>query len=286
MLLFSGCIKEDFSDCPVGIRVYVVCETTYGAKGIDPSKVDKMNLYIFDRETGLLTVTAEDDNPLISSDYRMEIKHLPAGSYRIIAWGGLHGDYLTAPAAFTIGQTSYDDALMVFNHTDTVAHAIGYLFYAGLDNAQVTLAREQRFYLPLQQNTNTIHLTTEGLTFNEGPYSLWIADNNGNYTFDNSFASDGDFNYTAVCTEDEQGRPCASLQVLKLASGRNVTIELRNDAQGTCLYSANLIALLDARGVDYDEQHHYDIHLKFNADLSVDVSIDDWQVEGGGILLL
>lgn len=278
-ILLAGCIKEDFSGCPTGIKVYFTYE------GIDASGVDRLNLYAFEESTGILRAMKEDVSPILSSSYFMTINNLSPGVYRLVAWGGLHGDYTSDPVKFNIGETTFEEVKVVLNHQGEVSHTIGHLFHAGPKQAVVTDAREQRFYLPLVQNTNTVNLTTEGLPENQEAYHVYIHDNNNKYNFDNSIAESSNFKYTASCLRDTQWQPAACLRVLKLASGRNVTLELHNTTTGICRYRANLIELLDARAVDYDMQSEFDIHLRFNTDMSVDVMVDNWQVTENGMIL-
>lgn len=283
--LLSGCVKEDFSDCPAGIKVFFTYQSTYAGEGITPSDVDKMDLYIFDRETGILKAAIKDPNPQLSPDYFMSIKDLPTGKYRMVAWGGLKGDYTTVPAELKVDETTYDEAMVVFDHADEVTHAIGHLFFAELKEAEITTARKHHFYLPLIQNTNIINLTTEGLPRNDDRYCMYIHDSNSSYFFDNSFAPCCDFKYTSACNKDEQGQPHATVTVLKLADSRQPLLRLWNLTTGVCKYSINLVEILNTRGVDYDLQSEFDIHLKFNTDMSVDVTVNDWQVTEGGIKL-
>lgn len=284
-LFLMGCIKEDLSDCPAGIKVFFTYHTTYAGEGIDPSDVDKIDLFVFDEATGLLRAMVEDTDPRLSPDYFMTIPSLPQGDYRMVAWGGLHKDYTSNPDLFELEETTFEDAMLVFNHENEVEHTIGHLFFAELAQATVTAEREQKFYLPLIQNTNTINLTTEGLPKNEDSYILSIRDNNGRYKFDNSFAPDSDFTYKSVCGKDAVGQPNASLRKLKLAAHRIAALELYNETKGKSLYSVNLVELLNARGVDYDLQSVFDVHLKFNTDMSVDVMINEWQITEGGMIL-
>jgi hypothetical protein len=283
-LLLMGCIGEDFSDCPAGIRVYFSYESSHTGTTIDLSAVNKMNLYVFDAD-GILRAMAEDANLNLSAGYYMTVPDLAPENYRFVAWGNLYGCFSTTPATFTIGQTTFEEAQLVFAHTDEAQVIDQPLFFAHLPEAQITTARNQCFYLPLEQTTNTISLTTEGLPVNGDNYRLSIKDNNGIYKFDHSFASDSEFTYTTLCDKDAEGQPTAALTTLKLGTGRHPVIELTNTTTQIVRFSGDLSELLDARGVDYHTQHAFDIHLKFSTTSNVDVIIDGWQVTEGGLIL-
>lgn len=283
-VLLTGCIKEDLSKCPTGIKVYFTYLTTYAGSKIDPVEVNRMNLYLFDSE-GILRTVVCDENPNISPEYYLTVNNLPAGEYRFVAWGNLRGCFSAYPADFSIGETTFEQALLLFDHTEVASLIEEPLFFAYLSAEQVTTAREQRFYMPIAEQTNTIRLTTEGLPLNDDSYCFTVTDNNGRYKFDNSYALDNYFTYPAPCDKDEQGQPATSLNVLKLAAGRQVKIELYNETAAISCYTANLIELLDARGVDYALQNDFDIHLIFRTDMKVDVSIDNWLITEEGLIL-
>lgn len=289
VLFTTSCIKEDFSDCPAGLKVFFTYTPLDGNIGMDPSKVDKLNLYIFDEETGLLKAMVEDVKPTLSPDYYMQVYDLPAGKYKMIAWGDVYGDYQAVDQNdridLVVNQTTYNEAFLEFIHKQEVTTPIGYLFHAQLDGAEVVdNVREQRFYVPMVEITNTFNVTSEGLGINNRTYSIWIVDNNGRYKFDSSFAEDSKFKYYTTCDKDIDRQPFASLRVLKLAADRkDVQFVFHDDTYNMDIYTADLIELLNLRGVDYETQHIFDIHIKFGKDLGVSVSVDGWQVVDGEI---
>ena len=104
LALLGGCIKEDMSDCPPEVNTSLTF--SYTGDENDPMMFGKMidcvELFVFDRTSGqhILTKT------VVKADLRAfqgtEL-FLPAGDYRIIAWGNafdnteiLHNGSLTA----------------------------------------------------------------------------------------------------------------------------------------------------------------------------------------------
>ncbi len=281
-LLITGCIKEDLSDCPNGLRVYFSYESS-----LNPAEVDRMNLYVFDNK-GIFVGTWYDETPQLSSSYFMTVPNLSAGDYRFVAWGSVRDCYSITPASFVPGQTTLSEALLYFSRPadNIVTTAPRPLFFATKD-ATVLPAQEQTVTLPLVQNHNKINLTTEGISSSGDLFRLVITDNNGKYNFDNSFATDANFHYTTLCNQDANGQPAGTLTVLRIASYRHPIIEIYNDTKGRLIYSADLVTLLNATpGINYETMHEFNIHISFNADLSTDVSVNGWQVTDDGESIL
>jgi hypothetical protein len=169
---------------------------------------------------------------------------------------------------------------------NTVEHLPNHLFYASLENGVVNNPRCD-FVLDMGQNTNTINVTTEGLSNPQNKYSLIIEDDNGDYTFFNTLASSTQLRYITACSSGKLGQPEGRLRTLTLnESHPTPRIILRDDTRDKEVYSANLIELileLRKQGVtvDFDDIHVYDIHFKFSGTgMDVEVSINGWIVSG------
>ena len=291
VLLFShSCFKQDVSDCPPQdalIKVYFNNDFTRGVGGsIDPAEVKRINLFVFDEE-GVYRGVWIDSNPKLSQDYHMTIQGLPVGRYTMVVWGGLYDPYCTVPAIFVEGQTKFEEAILQFNYMQepVVTH---HLIYAGPTKVAVKNLDNQVCYMTMEQNTNTINLTIEGLKYDTDQYRFSVYDNNGRYHFDNSFAPCEDFKYSTFCDNDDQERLAATLSILKLAADRQPTIEVFNEALQEILYRANLVELLNARGTDYKKEHIFNVHIKFGEEVGagVDVIIDGWKVVEDGAILM
>lgn len=279
----GSCIKEDMSDCPEDMRIYLTfTPATYARTGIDPREVDRLDLFAFDAE-GIFRGVWTDEHPVLASGYYMTIPRLPAGDYRFVVWGAMHEPYSTTPAIFKVGETLFADAQLNLNIPSggTVA-AIRPLFHALATERVRADVRTQHIEMPLWQAYNTINLTTEGFDPAGDQFRMSVTDSNGNYYFDYSFAPCGEFTYATPCGTDAQGQLKASLDVLRLAADRHPRFEIRNMSQQKTLYEADLVELLNKMGeIDYAGTHTYDIHIKFatdNTDMTATVTINGWQV--------
>lgn len=280
VLLFTSCIKEDLSDCPTGMKLYFTYEpATYARTGINESEVERIDLFVFDAE-GVLQAVYTDESPTLSPEYYMRVDDLPSGDYTFVVWCGVPTYYKIGPQEMRIGQTRLNEAMLYLDYEDEVLNGVQPIFHAHVSE-HVGNKRDQIISLPLVQVYNTVNLTTEGLSPNDDTYRMRIYDNNGTYKFDYTFAECGDLIYTAQCDKDSSGQLSASLNVLKLADGRDPIFEITNVTRGTTLYRANLVTLInEITTTDYDTVHVYDIHLKFGLDVSV--SINGWWVVRDG----
>jgi hypothetical protein len=145
------------SNCPEDIRVYFDITTRAGGDGINPSDVDRMNLYVFCNKGYYLGEYSDNLIVDFNADYYIDCSDLLPGKYRFIAWGGQDNNcYSTSPAPFVKGETSFDDALLTLKHSDDlVSNKVHHLFQSDI-TATVTNAKVQRFLMPLVDRKSVV----------------------------------------------------------------------------------------------------------------------------------
>ena len=295
-LLLSSCMKEDMLKCPEKIRVYFTLPTGTGNdEAINLANVDRMHLYVFD-EKGYFLGEYRDNNIFnFNADYYIEYPGgLPPGNYHFIAWGGKdENQYTTSPSLFIKGQTTIDEALLMFEHPNNVVTTkLHHIFHAELPATVFPTQNIQSFYMPLTQISNTINIRTVGLPADNNDYTFIITDNNCTYTFDSWFASHSHeaFTYSAPCIKNDAGQLSSSLNVLRLSANRRTPqLKILNKTTGKVLYpvgtqSGDLIWLILAAYPqnNFDKTHTYNIVLTFTGDdstgFNVTISINGWLV--------
>lgn len=286
LLLMQSCIGEDNSDCASGkVKVYFTYRTTYGPWLIDPTEISSINLLIFD-ENGTFVGEWTDRNPAMSSSYYMEVP-LSYGSYRFVCWAGMEDSYTVTPDPLVKRQTLMNNCILSLNRSsqNTVTVTPHHLFHALLKEGVVDKP-ECSFTLEIKKLTNTINVTSEGLTSTADEYRLTIDDNNGDYNFEASPASTANekLQYLSTCRKDEKGQPYTSLRVMTLDENRpNPVLTLTNTTQNETAFTANLVELIlklreRAVTVDFDNIHTYNIHLLFDTYMGVKVTINGWEL--------
>ena len=297
LLLFS-CIKEDTSECIGEVRVYF----SYSPQTIHPADVDRMHLYVFSHNGYFVGEYRDNFISGFNADYFIDCSDLLPGSYRFIAWGGKDERYYaTSPTPFVTGQTTFDEALLMLEHSgNTLSTPVHHIFHSDLSATVLTTLMPQRFYMPLAQLSNTINISTVGLSPQDGVFTFRITDTNCTYTFDRSFASHDHepFTYMAPCTKDNENQLHSTLNVLRLAANRRTPqLQIINETTGVPLYpvgahSGDLIGLILSAtpNNNFDVTHTYDIVLTFTGDEStgfdVEISVNGWKVNKGETVLI
>ena len=305
-LLVTSCLKENLSDCPEEIRVYFDISTRTG-DDIDPTNVDRMDFYVFDHKGKYLCEYIDPEIHHFDPDYYIDCSDLLPGKYRFVAWGGMDREfYSTEPVLFEKGKTTFNEALLMLNHSDEiVSKPVHHLFHSDLP-VTVSTSRIQHFLMPLTQQTNTIEIRTLGFrTESERNYIFVIEDNDCTYQFDAVFAKcsqkkfnlseePDNFKYETTCIKDASKQLHATLNVVRLAYNRHrPQLRLYDQTADVILYpaggqSGDLIDLIIRAIPDnnFDTTNHYEIVLTFTDSgegyptrLPVTIHINGWELK-------
>lgn len=136
-LTFISCdrLHEDLEPCVSGARLRFIYEYNMEFANSFPKQVDCLTLLIFDGDGHYVQTRTASRPETSDEDWRMLID-LPAGKYRMIAYGGL--DCSDASFSFTSdpAETLLEDIEVKLNpapvSTDE-GHALHHLFYGSLD---------------------------------------------------------------------------------------------------------------------------------------------------------
>lgn len=84
VLLCSGCIAEDRSDC----RMVVRFDYSYNLLDLNAfgQEAEKLRLYVFDQEGVLVKMYMDQGTHLTQEGYRLDIQDLPPGDYQYVGW--------------------------------------------------------------------------------------------------------------------------------------------------------------------------------------------------------
>ena len=294
--LLTSCLKENMSGCPEEIRVYFDISTRAGNDAINPTNVDRMNLYVFNHKGFYLSEYSDEQINNFGPDYFIDCSDLLPGKYRFIAWGGMDEVlFSTVPASFEKGKTTFDEAFLVLEHSDGIVFSpMHHLFHSDL-SVTVTNSKIQQFLMPISQQTNTITVRTMGLWTNpDHVYTYEIIDDNCTYQFDGSFAEYAhvhhkiskepyEFKYQmSTHPNDREGQLNVTLTVMRLTENRQPKIKIIDENTNDTLFSYDLIKLIKKiPNVEIGITHDYVIDLLFvyNVDPTVTVYINGWKLQ-------
>lgn len=292
LFFMPSCIREMEDDC--GNRLKVCFSATFDSRAsalLRPQDLKYLDLFVFD-DNSLYVGTWRDDHVRFSPGYHMTVP-LEAGTYTLVAWCNARSSYYYK-TTFIKGRTTLSEATIALAHSDGgVDTPPGLLLFGHYLRARVTGARDQSLVVPLQRVTYDIHITTEGLPASDDDFRLTITDIVSEGKFDSRVSpSSQEIRYTAACDKTAGGRLFAPLTVVKLEEQRvTPVVSLANKTAGTELFKGNLVRMILALRelnppveVDFDKIYTYDIVLKFDVDMNVTISINGWNVPGGGSL--
>lgn len=291
-LLFSSCIGEDMSGCEeTGIQLKVSFDTD-SREEIPGKGPHNVTLYLFDGQ-GCCCEMHEFRLEDLEEETLLETE-MPAGEYAFVAWVNKDETYFDVPAfdAYPQVHPMKEAAVLYLDipQNSIVDYSLPDLFYGALEERKIKKGGNS-VRIPLVLDTNRLTFSVKGLESNADTYEFEVRDNNGAYTFDNSFEACTPFSYIARAAFNATGGKDgldASMTILRLAGDRSPAFTFRNRTTGKTLYPSsteqetNLVRLIQKAyrnsTVDFDRKHSFEITLEYNAQMQATVSVDGWSV--------
>ena len=160
-LIMTSCdsFNEDLLEC----RLFVKFKYDYNMEFADAfhSQVDKVELYVFDKDGKFLFKQAEEGSTLGTGCYLMEVK-LPVGQYQFMAWAGVHDSYdITSLQA---GVSSIADLKLQLKREETliIDKELEPLWYGEINNVDFTGTTDQTEVINLIKDTNKVRFVFQG----------------------------------------------------------------------------------------------------------------------------
>ncbi|MBF0651968.1 FimB/Mfa2 family fimbrial subunit [Dysgonomonas sp. GY75] len=255
----SGCVYERTQDCPQGIDLRLYSKTPC-LDTVYP-RLSGLDLRVFDRRGKLVSYRQSGDS-VITEHYagRLEAEN---GLYSVTAWAGLDAD------AFERGSGDEKSGLL-FRLKRSGGRA------SSLEGKRIYYGESPVVFLPdpaeygsvfepaainLREITNRLTIQVEGLPLT-GDYEAVVESANGSINTDGSIASDDRIEYGSQAAFTD-GLLEARLTVLKLATGYNTSLVIRNRADNSELYRGDLLGtlLLKNPAVNLDCDHDFTIRF-------------------------
>lgn len=286
--LMQGCIKDDLSDCGLGVQFRYI-------KNIDnvdkfSTSVNSISLFVFNEE-GRFVHEFRDESEHFAENYRMMVPLTP-GKYKFIAWGNLSGDYTVTNCT---PETRIEDFMLELNNVGKkVAKHPSHLFYGGVEDVGIEATGLKYITMDLMKNTNTVHVTTTGLPLDEkeggnsDDFQCIITSSNGEYHYDNSVTGNqltyipvsevkgkdliSDF---VIMRELNDGSTSSHLKIIHTDSSTGKTEVLLDTELTPLLISASI-----TKDLDIDDEFYLDVKFDYTYG-KVNITINDWQVVNG-----
>ena len=262
------------------------------------TQVDRVELYIFDKDGRYLFSQVEEGEVLATGYYTMEV-NLPVGEYQLLAWAGAHDSYeITIPNG---GTTLTEMKLQLMREESLVINKeLEPLWYGGINHVKFTGTANQMEVINLIKDTNKIRFIfqgsssgesrstdTSGWTINMHDYDYEIIESNGHLGHDNSLLDDDVLSFRPYYMEQKDPATAyVDMNTMRLMEDRKTRLVLTEKASGKRVFDINLIdylAMTNAEGKNLSTQEYLDrqsnYHIIFflsESWLAVQIVVNGW----------
>lgn len=297
LLLATGCIKEDRSECNPGALLKFDYSLNPDYTNLFGNEVDKVTVYVFD-ENGLYYDRFSDEGKHLTNDWEMLLP-LPPGNYTTVTWGGPLG------TMYRIGETNADETAFQSELKKGVTHISNFMLTAE-NNGQPLVELDELYhgkadvtsvYWPEESTTVDLMKDTKLLTVtvkdkkvgqsradaSDAPYQVYCTGTNARYLADNSFGKKAEtitnLPYNTYITP---GRAISELNLMRLLIGRPFRLVVK-DKEGKIVFDKDLVEAMQATGhyntqEDFDRELRYDVVINMDGDTNIVITINGWEV--------
>ncbi|WP_129697607.1 FimB/Mfa2 family fimbrial subunit [Parabacteroides goldsteinii] len=301
-LIMTSCdsFNEDLLEC----RLFVKFKYDYNMEFADAfhSQVDKVELYVFDKDGKFLFKQTEEGSTLGTGSYLMEVK-LPVGQYQFMAWAGAHDSYdITSLQA---GVSSITDLKLQLKREETliIDKELEPLWYGEINNVDFTGTTDQTEVINLIKDTNKVRFVFQGSNEDSwgvdvNAYTYEIIESNGYLAHDNSLLGDDNLSFRPYHIEQKNlAAGIVELNTMRFLANRNARFVVTEKATGKKVFNINLtdfLVMTKIEGHNMSAQEYLDRESEYKivfffADndpwLVLQININGWtwyfQHEGG-----
>lgn len=240
-------LHEDLDPCPQGLRLRFVYEYNMEFANAFPSQVDCLNLYVYDKEGNWVCSRTATKDQTSNENWRMDID-LPAGEYRMLAYGGVGCQdasfyFLSNPETTPMEDIELQlKSTLITRPEGKLLHP---LFYGQLEvtvppSTPGSNYTEATVYM--MKDTNNIRLVlanSGGLPTDEADFTFSITDNNNLFNWDNDIISTDMFTYCPWTKGNTMAGVLPNLEPAKVAFAEFSTSRLMENADARLIVKNN-----------------------------------------------
>lgn len=301
-LVMTSCdsFNEDLPEC----RLFVKFKYDYNMEFADAfhAQVDKVELYVFDKDGKFLFRQAEEGAALSTGDYLMPVV-LPVGQYQFMAWAGAHDSYDIT--SLEKGVSTITDLQLQLKREESliIDKELEPLWYGEILQVDFTGTTDQTEVVNLIKDTNKVRFVFQGRNEDSwgvdvNAYDYEIIESNGYLAHDNSLLDDDVLSYRPYHMEQVNlAAATVELNTMRFLKDRNARFVVTEKATGRKVFNINLTDFLIMTKIEgytmtpqeyLDRESEYKI-IFFFADndpwLALQININGWtwyfQHEGG-----
>lgn len=264
--IMSSCdvFNEDLPEC----RFYVKFKYDYNMLSADAfhTQVDKVELYVFDKEGVFLFKQSEEGSVLSTGSYRMEVK-IPMGQYKMMAWAGVHDSY-DVPSLVAGTSTITDLKLKLKRESSLIIDKeLEPLWYGEILNVNFTGDTQQTETINLIKDTNKIRFAfqannSDEWTVDVNAYEYEIIESNGFLDYDNSLLEDDVLSYRPYYKEQRNpSMAVVEMNTMRLMANREARLVVTEKATGKKVFNINMtdfLLITEMQGYKWGAQEYLD----------------------------
>lgn len=300
MIITCSCItascnsfNEDLPECQLTVRF----KYDYNMLFTDAfhTQVDKVELYVFDKDGKFLFKQSEEGTTLSTGNYRMTVE-IPVGEYQLMAWAGARDSYDIT--SLTPGISTITDLRLQLKREESllIDKKLEPLWYGEINNVAFTGTTQQTELINLIKDTNKVKFIfqsyTDGWNLDMNEYEYEITESNGHLAHDNSLLDDDVLSFRPYYMEQRNPSLAAvELNTMRLMGDRQTRFTVTGKTTGKKVFDINLIDYLAMTNMEdsnmgmqeyLDRQDEYRIVFFFGETpsddfwLAVKVSINGW----------
>ena len=294
LLMSSGIVascdsfNEDLPEC----RLSVKFKYDYNMEFADAfhAQVDKVELYVFDKNGKYLFKQAEEGSALSTGNYLMEVE-LPVGQYQFMAWAGARDSYDIT--SLTPGVSTLTDLKLKLKREASliINKRMETLWYGEVINVNFDGTVHQTETINLIRDTKIVRFGfqsyTGSWTLDMNDYDYEIIESNGHLGHDNSLLDDDVLSFRPYYMEQKDPATAyVDMNTMRLMEDRKTRLVLTEKASGKRVFDINLIdylAMTNAEGKNLSTQEYLDrqsnYHIIFflsESWLAVQIVVNGW----------
>lgn len=305
----SGLINDSLDPCPEGLRLRFIYDYNMEFANAFPSQVSCLTLLIYDEQGHYVESRTVTDTQLLSDEnWRMDVD-LPAGKYRLLAYGGMACSEASFHFVDTPSAGTKIEGVDVAMNSDILAAVNGtllhHLFYGALDAEVKTNALAySECTVEMMKDTNNIRILLQnenGEPVNDNDFTFSLSDDNTLLNWQNQPMPNSVFTYKpwtqgqidggATEEGDRSVLAFAEFSTSRLMAGSNAKLTITRVSDGHTVFSIPLVTyLLMLRSQEYgkmgnqeflDRESRWNMIFFLSADgrwITTRIVINDWVV--------
>jgi hypothetical protein bacD2_01028 len=289
MMTSCDSFNEDLPEC----RLFVKFKYDYNMLFADAfhTQVDKVELYVFDKDGKFLFKQAEEGASLGTGYYRMAVE-LPVGEYQFMAWAGARDSYDIT--SLTAGVSTLTDLKLQLKRESSLImnQKLEPLWYGEIIDVEFTGTHNQTELINLIKDTNKVRFLFQGYSdddweLNMNDYDYEIIESNGYLNYDNSLLADDVLSFRPYHMEqNDLSLVAVELNTMRFMADRPTRFIVTEKATGRKVFNINLTNYLKMSAMEgsfpnaqeyLDREDEYKISFFFSESwLAVQININGW----------